>query len=62
LINHSISGSFQTKLFGWKGTLSDEQTATIASSKQVIYDGFKAAIAGRYREFVDAFEKARVQG
>ena len=38
-------GSFQTKLFGWKGKLSDEQTADIAASKQVIYDGFKAAIA-----------------
>src|ERR1700756_198158 len=39
-------GSFQTKLFGWKGNLTDEQTAEIAASKQVIYDGFKAAIAG----------------
>jgi myo-inositol catabolism protein IolC len=38
-------GSFQTKLFGWKGTLTPEQTAEIAASKQVIYDGFKAAIA-----------------
>src|SRR5437660_6633784 len=38
-------GSFQTKLFGWKGTLTAEQTAEIASIKQVIYDGFKAAIA-----------------
>jgi len=38
-------GSFQTKLFGWKGQLTDEQTAEIAASKQVIYDGFKAAIA-----------------
>ena len=38
-------GSFQTKLFGWKGTLTAEQTAEIAAIKQVIYDGFKAAIA-----------------
>src|ERR1700692_646083 len=38
-------GSFQTKLFGWKGKLTDEQTAEIAASKQVIYAGFKAAIA-----------------
>jgi len=38
-------GSFQTKLFGWKGTLTPEQTAEIAASKQVIYDGFKAALA-----------------
>src|SRR6202047_3599561 len=38
-------GSFQTKLFGWKGKLTDEQTAEIAASKQVIYDGFKTAVA-----------------
>ena len=39
-------GSFQTKMFGWKGTLTAEQTAEIAAAKQVIYDGFKAAVAG----------------
>ncbi len=39
-------GSFQTKMFGWKGTLSSEQTAQVAATKQVIYDGFKAALAG----------------
>jgi myo-inositol catabolism protein IolC len=38
-------GSFQTKMFGWKGTLTPEQTADIAAAKQVIYDGFKDAIA-----------------
>jgi myo-inositol catabolism protein IolC len=38
-------GSFQTKMFGWKGTLTKEQTAQIAAAKQVIYDGFKAALA-----------------
>ncbi|HEX4146980.1 MAG TPA: DUF2090 domain-containing protein [Pirellulales bacterium] len=38
-------GSFQTKMFGWKGTLTAEQTAEIAGAKQVIYDGFKAALA-----------------
>jgi myo-inositol catabolism protein IolC len=38
-------GSFQTKMFGWKGKLSDDQTAEIAATKQVIYDGFKDAIA-----------------
>jgi myo-inositol catabolism protein IolC len=38
-------GSFQTKMFGWKGTLTEEQTAQIAAAKQVIYDGFKAALA-----------------
>jgi myo-inositol catabolism protein IolC len=37
-------GSFQTKMFGWKGALTPEQTAEIAAAKQVIYDGFKAAI------------------
>jgi 5-dehydro-2-deoxygluconokinase len=39
-------GSFQTKMFGWKGTLSAQQTAEIAATKQVIYDGFKQALAG----------------
>jgi len=37
-------GSFQTKMFGWKGALTPEQTADIAAAKQVIYDGFKVAI------------------
>src|ERR1700675_3810490 len=35
-------GSFQTKMFGWKGTLTAEQTAEIPAAKQGIYDGFKA--------------------
>src|SRR3981081_3239184 len=39
-------GSFQTKMFGWKGALTEEQTARIGAAKQVIYDGFKAALAG----------------
>src|SRR5712691_10874310 len=39
-------GSFQTKMFGWKGTLTEAQTAQIAATKQVIYDAFKAALAG----------------
>jgi myo-inositol catabolism protein IolC len=44
-------GSFQTKMFGWTGTLSPSQTAEIASTKQVIYDGFKFALqAGVPRE------------
>lgn len=38
-------GSFQTKMFGWKGTLAAEQTAEIANAKRVIYDGFRAAVA-----------------
>jgi myo-inositol catabolism protein IolC len=37
-------GSFQTKMFGWKGTLTPEQTAQIAATKQVIYDAFIAAL------------------
>ena len=39
-------GSFQTKMFGWKGTLTPDRTAEIAATKQVIYEGFKKAIAG----------------
>jgi myo-inositol catabolism protein IolC len=38
-------GSFETGMFGWKGALDAEQTAQIAEAKQVIYDGFKAAVA-----------------
>jgi len=38
-------GSFQTKMFGWTGTLTADQTAQIAAAKQVIYDAFKAALA-----------------
>ncbi len=44
-------GSFQSKMFGWKGDLSAEQTAEIAAAKTVIYDGFKEALdAGVPRE------------
>ena len=32
-------------MFGWHGDLAPEQTAEIAASKQVIYDGFKSAVA-----------------
>src|SRR5437763_12170514 len=39
-------GTFQEKMFGWKGTLTEQQTAEIAAAKQVIYDAFKAAVAG----------------
>src|SRR5258708_17636452 len=39
-------GSFKTGMFGWTGTKTPEQTAEIAATKQVIYDAFKAAIAG----------------
>jgi 5-dehydro-2-deoxygluconokinase len=39
-------GSFQTKMFGWKGTLTPQQTAEVADTKQVVYEGFKKALAG----------------
>jgi 5-dehydro-2-deoxygluconokinase len=52
-------GSFQTKLFGWKVKLTDEQTAEIAASKKVIYEEAVAGIARRYRTFVDDFESAK---
>ena len=47
-IDRSVScsrASFQTGLFGWKSTPSAAQTAEIAAAKQVVYDGFKAAVA-----------------
>src|SRR5258706_14654883 len=37
-------GTFQTKMFGWKGTLTAEQTAEIVALKRVIYDGFRTAL------------------
>jgi myo-inositol catabolism protein IolC len=44
-------GSFQAKMFGWKGMLTQEQTNEIAATKLVIYDAFKAALeAGLPRE------------
>jgi len=44
-------GSFQSKLFGWKSPLSAAQTAEIAGAKQIIYDGFQAALgAGAPKE------------
>jgi myo-inositol catabolism protein IolC len=38
-------GTFQSKMFGWKGALTPDQTAQIAATKEVIYDAFKAALA-----------------
>ena len=38
-------GSFATRMFGWREPLTPAQTAEIAAAKQVIYDGFKAALA-----------------
>jgi myo-inositol catabolism protein IolC len=37
-------GSFQTKMFGWQSSLSDAQTAEVAGAKQLIYEGFIAAL------------------
>jgi myo-inositol catabolism protein IolC len=38
-------GTFQTKMFGTTGKLTSAQAAEIAALKQVIYDGFRAALA-----------------
>ncbi len=38
-------GSFVTKMFGWQDDLTPAQTAEIEAAKQVIYDGFKIALA-----------------
>src|ERR1700730_16084978 len=43
-------GSFQTKLFGWNGTLTIDQTAQIAAAKQVICEAFRAALEARVPE------------
>ena len=37
--------TFKSKMFGWKGTLTEEQTAQIGAMKQAIYDGFQDAVA-----------------
>jgi hypothetical protein len=37
--------SFKTRMFGWQGPLTEDQTGQIAAAKQVIYEGFAAAIA-----------------
>ena len=50
-------GSFETGMFGWKGALTSEQTAQIAATKQVIYDGFKTAVAAGVHK-----EKAGILG
>ncbi len=42
-------GSFQSGLFGWKAPLSAAQTAEIAAAKQIIYDGFRVALAAGVR-------------
>jgi len=43
--------SFELKMFGWGEDLTPERTAQIAAAKQVIYDGFRAAVeAGAPKE------------
>jgi 5-dehydro-2-deoxygluconokinase len=42
--------TFSKNMFGWQGPLSLGQTAEIAAVKQLIYDGFKAAVAGGVRK------------
>ncbi|HEY7036912.1 MAG TPA: DUF2090 domain-containing protein, partial [Thermomicrobiales bacterium] len=37
--------TFQTGLFGWRGPIDEQQTARVREAKQVVYAGFKAAIA-----------------
>ena len=38
-------GSCEIQMFGWEGgPLTPEQTAKIAAAKQVVYDGFRAAV------------------
>jgi myo-inositol catabolism protein IolC len=43
-------GSFETGMFGWHGALDADQTAQIAAAKEVIYDGFKAALAAGVKQ------------
>jgi len=38
--------TFSKNMFGWEGPLTPEQVAEIAAAKRVIFDGFKAAVAG----------------
>jgi myo-inositol catabolism protein IolC len=39
--------SYEKGLFGWQEPLNEEQTAKVAESKQVIYEGFKHASADK---------------
>ena len=38
--------SYGSEVFGFKSPYTPEQTATVADSKQVIYEGYKLALAG----------------
>lgn len=37
-------GSFQSKLFGWEGNLTPEQTRQVSEAKKVVYDAFREAV------------------
>jgi hypothetical protein len=39
-------GSFESGLFGWHGALDPVQSSRLAEAKRVIYEGFKAVVAG----------------
>jgi hypothetical protein len=41
--------TFSKTMFGWQGPLSQEQAGQIGAVKQLIYDAFKAAVAGGAR-------------
>jgi myo-inositol catabolism protein IolC len=43
-------GSFQKKMFGWDGALTEQQTTEIAAAKRVIYDAFESAVHGCVRK------------
>ena len=49
--------SFAKSIFGFKPPLTQEQTATVIASKQVVYDGFKLALSkGAPRDTVTKIE------
>ena len=53
-------GSFQTKMFGWTGTLSPSQTAEIASAKQVIVQlHHEPAVLVLTRQAVPTIDRAK---
>jgi myo-inositol catabolism protein IolC len=45
ILPYDHRSSFEKGLYGWSGALTAEQTGRIAKTKEVIYDGFKLAVA-----------------
>lgn len=39
-------GSLETKMFGWSPPLNEDQIRKISDAKQIVYEGFTAAVAG----------------